>query len=157
MVQGPGQTGAPDGDAHTLDFNVGLNFGEPELVRGPYAGLRYTTSSVDAFVNSFFVPIPGDTEESVMSTLGYQVSKRTPLSSGVFVSQLRVAWEHEFKDGSSTLFGLPLGTADEAFAVLGNGIGFYGDNGWSVLFDCEATLASDTEGHCFGLKLSKSL
>ena len=69
-------SGSPDADTHSVEFNIGLNFGEDDFVHGPYAGLRYITGSVNWSTevgpgSTFF----GEQDvDSLVSILGYQVS-----------------------------------------------------------------------------------
>lgn len=150
-------SGSPDANTHTVEFNVGLNFGEDDFVHGPYAGLRYITGSVDAYTEvgpgaTFF----GEQDvDSLVSILGYQVSWKIRGSGGFWVPQLRVGWEHEFEEGNVSSFGLPLDTGDEDLAVVGAGIGYWWDNGWNVSLDYEGRFGSKTEGHYGGVRAGK--
>ncbi len=150
-------SGSPDADTHTVEFNVGLNFGEDDFVHGPYAGLRYITGSVDAYTEVG----PGGTYfgeqdvDSLVSILGYQVSWKMRSGSGFWVPQLRAAWEHEFEDGNVTAFGIPIEGADEDLAVVGAGIGYWWDNGWNLGVEYEGRFGSNTEGHYGGVRAGK--
>jgi uncharacterized protein YhjY with autotransporter beta-barrel domain len=150
-------TGSPDADTRTVEFNVGLNFGEDDFVHGPYAGLRYITGTIDAYTEvgpgaTFF----GEQDvDSLVSSLGYQVSWKIRGDRGFWVPQLRVGWEHEFEDGSGSSFGIPVLSRDEDIAVVGAGIGYWWDNGWNVGLDYEGRFGSNTEGHYGGVRAGK--
>jgi uncharacterized protein YhjY with autotransporter beta-barrel domain len=149
---------SPDGHTHSLDFNTGLTFKGGSVHHGPYAGLRWVDGSVDAYTE--FGPgggaiFPSQDLESLVSTLGYSISVPIVVSGGVLVPQAKVAWEHEFEDNAGAVFGLPLGTVDEDFAVVGVGLGFYGRNGWNGVIEYEARIGSDVEGHYIGAKVGK--
>ncbi|WP_193214184.1 autotransporter outer membrane beta-barrel domain-containing protein [Luteolibacter marinus] len=150
-------SGSPDAETHTIEFNVGLNFGEDDFVHGPYAGLRYITGSIDAYTEVG----PGATYfgeqdvDSLVSILGYQVSWKIRGGSGFWAPQLRVGWEHEFEDGNVTSFGIPVESYDEDLAVVGAGVGYYWDNGWSVGLDYEGRFGSNTEAHYGGVRAGK--
>ena len=150
-------SGSPDATTHTVEFNVGLNFGEDDFVHGPYAGLRYITGSIDAYTEvgpgaTFF----GEQDvDSLVSILGYQVSWKIRGGSGFWVPQLRVGWEHEFEDGNVTSFGLPLDSRDEDLAVVGAGIGYWWDNGWNLGLEYEGRFGSETEAHYGGVRAGK--
>ncbi len=150
-------SGSPDADTHTVEFNIGLNYGDDDMVHGPYAGLRYITGTVDAYTEVG----PGATYfgeqdvDSLVSILGYQVSWKIRGGRGFWVPQLRVGWEHEFEDGGATSFGIPLDSRDEDIAVVGAGIGYWWDNGWNVGLDYEGRFGSNTEGHYGGVRAGK--
>lgn len=155
---GPGfVTGSPDGEAHTLDFNVGLNYGSETFVHGPIAGLRWIDATVDSYAEIGLggIFIPAQDRESLASTLGYQASWLVRRGSALWVPQLKVAWEHEFEDDANNLFGFPVAEPDEDLAVVGAGIGCYYDSGWNWLLDYEARLGSEAEGHYVGFKVGK--
>lgn len=150
-------SGEPDADTHTVEFNIGLNFGEDDFVHGPYAGLRYITGSIDAYTEvgpgaTFF----GEQDvDSLVSILGYQVSWKMRGGSGFWVPQLRAAWEHEFEDGNATALGIPYAAADEDIGVVGAGIGYWWDNGWHLGLEYEGRFGSETEAHYGGVTAGK--
>ena len=150
-------TGSPDADTHELEFTMGVNFGDDDVVHGPYAGMRYITGTVDAYTEVG----PGATYfgeqdlDSLVSILGYQISWKMRGSKGFWVPQIRAAWEHEFEDGSASLFGLPVDTIDEDVAVVGAGLGYYFDNGWNLGLEYEGRFGSNTESHYGGVKAGK--
>ncbi len=151
-------SGSPDADTDQLEFTTGLNFQSGDVVHGPYGGLRWIDGSIDSYTEvgpggGFF---PEQDIESLASTLGYQLSFPIRTSrGGVWVPQVRGAWEHEFEDDANTLFGFPLGERDEDVAVLGAGVGFYCHTGWNAVLDYEARLSSNIEGHYVSLKVGK--
>lgn len=149
---------SPDGSTHSLDFNTGLTFKGGSVHHGPYAGLRWVDGSIDGYTEvgpGGGALFPSQDIESLVSTLGYSISVPIVMSNGILVPQAKVAWEHEFEDNAGAIFGLPLGTVDEDFAVLGLGLGFYGRNGWNGVIEYEARIGSDVEGHYIGAKVGK--
>ena len=150
-------TGSPDADTHELEFTMGVNFGDDEVVHGPYAGMRYITGTVDAYTEVG----PGATYfgeqdvDSLVSILGYQVSWKMRGSGGFWVPQIRAAWEHEFEDGNASVFGVPVDNLDEDVAVVGAGLGYYFDNGWNLGLEYEGRFGSNTEAHYGGVKAGK--
>jgi hypothetical protein len=150
-------TGSPDADTHMLEFTTGVNFGEENVVHGPYAGLRYITGTVDSYTEigpgaTFF----GEQDvDSLVSILGYQISWKMRGSNGYWVPQVRAAWEHEFEDGNTTLFGLPVDSRDEDIAVVGANLSYYFDNGWNLGLEYEGRFGSETEGHYGGVRAGK--
>ncbi|MCW1913794.1 autotransporter outer membrane beta-barrel domain-containing protein [Luteolibacter sp. GHJ8] len=150
-------TGSPDANTNTIEFTTGVNFGEENVVHGPYAGLRYITGTVDAYTEfgpgaTFF----GEQDvDSLVSILGYQISWKMRGSNGFWVPQIRAAWEHEFEDGGNSLFGVPVNTRDEDIAVVGASMSYYFDNGWNLGLEYEGRFGSETEGHYGGIKAGK--
>lgn len=152
--------GEPDGSTHTLDFNTGLTFRGSSIAHGPFAGLRWIDGEVDSYTENVlgFGPgafFPSLDMESLASTLGYQVSIPIALSGGTLIPQFRAAWEHEFEDDAGAVFGIPFAERDEDIAVLGAGLGFYGNSGWNAVLDYEARIGEDLQGHYVGLKVGK--
>ncbi|WP_367871944.1 autotransporter outer membrane beta-barrel domain-containing protein [Luteolibacter sp. Populi] len=150
-------TGSPDADTHTLELTVGVNFGEEDVVHGPYAGMRYITGTIDAYTEVG----PGATYfgeqdlDSLVSILGYQISWKLRGSSGYWVPQLRAAWEHEFEDGNVSGFGIPVNSRDEDIGVIGANLGYYFDNGWNLGVEYEGRFGSETQGHYGGVRAGK--
>lgn len=152
-------TGSPDARTHQLEFQTGLNFGGQSFKHGPFAGVRWTTGSI----NSFTEAGPGGSAvpeldfHSLVSILGYQVSYRQRQGNGYWVPQLRASWEHELNGRGSTLAGqsLSLNSGDKDLAVLGAGIGYWWDNGWSVALEYEFRFDSNTQGQYGALTVGK--
>ena len=150
---GPFYVPSPEGDTNQLEFTTGLNFGSDKVSHGPYGGLRWIDGNIDSYNDGF--AFPEQDLESLVSLLGYQVSVPIQTSAGTLVPQIRAAWEHEFEDDSSNLFGLPLGERDEETGVFGAGIGYYFNSGWNTVLDYEARLGSEINGHYVSLKVGK--
>ncbi|QJE98383.1 autotransporter outer membrane beta-barrel domain-containing protein [Luteolibacter luteus] len=150
-------SGSPDADTHEVEFTAGVNFGDDDVVHGPYAGMRYITGTVDAYTEVG----PGATYfgeqdvDSLVSILGYQISWKMRGSRGTWVPQVRAAWEHEFEDGNASVFGVPVDSVDEDVAVVGAGLAYYFDNGWNLGVEYEGRFGSNTEGHYGGVKAGK--
>ncbi|BCX47048.1 outermembrane autotransporter barrel domain-containing protein [Haloferula helveola] len=152
-----GLTGSPDGSAHTLNFNTGINFDSSSIVHGPHIGLRYIDGEIDNYtLFPVAIGIPGVDYQSLVSTVGYHVSIPIQLSGGTLVPQFRVGWEHEFEDDVDTLFGLPLAGNEEDVIVAGAGLGFYCDrSGWNTVLQYEGRFGDDSEGHYVAWKVGK--
>lgn len=148
---------SPDGSAHTLDFNTGINFDAGRVVHGPHVGLRYIDGEIDGYtVFPLAVFVPGTDYTSLVSTVGYHVALPIDVGSGKIVPQLSVGWEHEFDDDADTLFGLPLAGKDEDVIVAGAGVGFYClQTGWNAGLNYEGRFGDESEGHYVGLRVGK--
>jgi uncharacterized protein with beta-barrel porin domain len=150
-------TSDPDADTHLLEANVGLSYGDDTFVHGPYAGLRYITGTIDAYneIGPGGAFVGQQDLDSFVSILGYQASWKLRSGYGYWVSQLRLAWEHEFEDGGNS-FGLPGYARDEDVAVLGAGLGYWWDNGWRLGVDYEGRFGDETTGHYGSLNVGKA-
>jgi hypothetical protein len=152
--------GSHGGDSNTVDLTTGLVWNNGNLHHGPVAGLRYTNVHVDSF-DITGIPgtanVQGGSFDSLVSTLGYQVSYDIKVGGGKFVPTAYAAWEHEFEDDYVGKFtgGVPHVARDTA--VVGAGIGWYGDCcGWNVLLGYEGRFNSESTSSFVGLKLGKS-
>jgi uncharacterized protein YhjY with autotransporter beta-barrel domain len=141
-------TGSPDGTTHLLEANIGLNYGEDNFVHGPYAGLRYITGEIDAYneIGPAAAYVGQQDVDSLVALVGYQASWKIRGGNGVWVPQVRVAWEHDFEDGPNT-FGLPGDLRDEDTAVVGASLSYWFDNGWNVGVGYEGRFGSAVTGH----------
>lgn len=148
-----------DGTTHTFDLNASLVMDAGALRHGPLAGLRYIDGEVDDYTMSFpgflpgSIPLPGSgfSYESLVSTLGYQVSFVTSNSHGSLAPQVLIAWEHEFEDSLTTVAGQSA-SIDQDWALIGAGLGWYATTGWNVVFTYEGRFGSDSHSNFVGLK-----
>lgn len=149
-----GTAGSADGDFHTLEFNIGMNFKSGAFVHGPFGQVRYLDGTVDAYTETGpgALAFPESDYESLATQLGYNVSHVSQMANGKLVPYMSVAWEHEFEAEQGTVLGLPASSLDEDLAVIGVGIAYYMNCGWNLGLDYEARLGSDTEAHYVGLK-----
>jgi hypothetical protein len=149
-----GVLSSADADTDQFELTTGMNLQSGKVTHGPYGGVRWIDGSVNSYAESGGFGLYPDQEfESLASIAGYQASFPIPISGGTLVPQIRGAWEHEFEDDGSSLYGFPLGERDENAVVLGAGIGYFAKAGWNAVFNYEARLAERVEGHYVSLKV----
>lgn len=149
-----GFDGSTDGDANTLELNVGLNLKAGPLTHGPFATLRWIDGTMDAYSEGGpgGIDYPEADYESLATDLGYQVSYQVQMSGGVLVPQLSAAWEHEFEGDPAVITGVPLGALDEDLAVVGAGISWYAQTGWNLGLFYEGRFGESVNSNYIGLK-----
>ncbi|MFK5922124.1 MAG: autotransporter outer membrane beta-barrel domain-containing protein [Verrucomicrobiota bacterium] len=129
-----------NGDADSQSHNIRLNFGRNfnvtrNIVTGPIAGLRYGTGDVDSYSErgggSAALNYNGTDFESMVSRLGWQATHTQATGWGRLVSQVRLAWEHEYMPQNGVV-GASLQTSPFAL-VTGNNVsrlgGFSAEDG----------------------------
>jgi uncharacterized protein YhjY with autotransporter beta-barrel domain len=102
--------GDTDSDSHNIRLNMGHNIAVGRSVTtGPVAGLRYGTGDVDPYSERggsvAALDYAGTDFESMVSRMGWQASHVRPTGWGRIVSQVRVAWEHEYLPENGTVSG----------------------------------------------------
>ncbi len=116
--------GDTDSDSHNIRLNFGRNFNlGNDIVTGPIAGLRYSNGSVDPYSESgggsAALDYEGTDFESMVSRLGWQATHFRPTGWGRLVSQLHLAWEHEYMPENGTV-AASLQTSPFALVTGGN-------------------------------------
>ncbi len=102
--------GDTDSDSHNVRLNLGHNFQVGRSIStGPVAGLRYGTGNVDPYSERGgsvgALDYAGTDFESMVSRLGWQASHVRTTGWGRIVSQVRLAWEHEYMPENGTVSG----------------------------------------------------
>ena len=173
-----------DSDSHNIRLSFGRNFNiGNNIVTGPIAGVRYGTGSVDPYSESggglAALDYSGTDFESMVSRLGWQATHALPTGWGRLLSQVHLAWEHEYMPENGTVsaslqtspFALVTGNSvrriggftaegDGAhpgtdWLAAGAGLRFEFDNGVAVLTDYEGVFfRSDASQHYASAKLS---
>jgi len=152
----PGWLGDRDGYSNMINLTTGLVWTSGDLHHGPVVGVRYIDAHVDAF-NLGPVPITASSFESLASILGYELSYDIKLGGGKIVPAVSATWEREYRANYHNIVaGVPNGTLAKDTAVLGAGVGWYGNCGWNVVLDYEARLNSASNSNFVGLKVGKS-
>lgn len=148
-------SGNTDSENHSAMLNTGYNLHSGDWIHGPYASLAYTDGELDAFTETGpgAAAFPSMNYESLLSRLGYGVSKVISTSRGKVIPQFRVAWEHEFENDLTTIGLFPLGVPDEDRFVAGAGVAWeFSQNGQAIL-NYEGRFASNIESHMVSLRL----
>lgn len=147
--------GTTDSDSYTAQLSTGYNLTNGSWIHGPFSSLAYTDGDVDGYTETG----PGATTfpdmefESLIGRLGYKVSKIINSSKGTFIPQVRIAWEHEFKNDQVTIGSLTLGAPDEDRLVLGTGVAWEFSQNGSIFLNYEGRFADDLESHLVSLRL----
>jgi len=91
---------APNSETHTLELNIGHVFEVNGFVMGPLAGLTYSTGDLDSYVESGAgtknVAVGGQGFDSLVSRLGWHVSRPFQWGGVEVIPQIHLAWRHEF-------------------------------------------------------------
>jgi len=148
--------GNTDSATHLLESNSGLVFSQGKLSHGPTLGLAWQSGEIDGYTE----PGPGGLNyastdvDSLIGSLGYQVSYRIPVSRGELILQGRAAWEHQFEDQEFTFAGNSIGAVvDDDAAALGAGLLWqFQPNAYAVL-DYQARLSADFDHHHLALRV----
>ncbi len=171
--------GDTDSDSHNVRLNLGHNFQVGKSIStGPVAGLRYGTGNVDPYSERGgsvgALDYAGTDFESMVSRVGWQASHVNNTGWGRIISQVRLAWEHEYMPENGTVsgslqtspFALVTGgtarsvggytaTSDGAtvgtdWLSAGAGIKCELTQGWSFLVDYEGVFFRSDAGQHFG-------
>ena len=151
-------TGSADGKQYFASFGLGYDYSAGALSVGPYARLRWSRSTIDAYTETdangsgLALNVSKQRANSLASVLGVNMSHAIGTSWGVIVPQARFEYEHEFDDDAATTFtSLVLDSANTQFAVVndspdrdyfnaGIGLLFVLPNGIMPFIDYEALL-----------------
>ena len=175
--------GDTDSDSHNVRLNIGRNIQiNNNVVTGPIAGLRYANGGVDPYSETgggtAALNYNGTEFESMVSRVGWQASHNRPTGWGRIVSQVHLAWEHEFMPENGTVgaglqtspfsavtggsvrrFGGFSSESDGAhpgtdWMSAGAGLRFTMDNGWSLMTDYQgAFFRSNASQHYASVKV----
>lgn len=114
---------------NTVQFNTGWNFRfqNNSLVTGPFIGLDYTHVSIDAYGESggglAALAYSKRTAESLVSRVGWAVSKYVKTDFAVITAQARLSYERQNLNNNGTTVGL----VNQPF-VVGGGAQNYGQD-----------------------------
>ncbi|MCF6312873.1 MAG: autotransporter outer membrane beta-barrel domain-containing protein [Verrucomicrobiales bacterium] len=100
--------GDADSQSHNIRLNFGCNFNlGNNITTGPIAGVRYAMGDVDPYSERgggrAALDYDGTDFESMVSLLGWQATHVRATTWGRLVSQVRLAWEHEYMPENGTV------------------------------------------------------
>jgi outer membrane lipase/esterase len=102
----------PDGHQFSFSIGAGYDFRHGAWTFGPLARLQYVKLNIDGYQEKINTTIPGfgwalalDSQdvESLTTVLGGRASYAISTGLGVLLPQVRLEWEHEFKNDSRIL------------------------------------------------------
>jgi len=102
----------PDGHQFSFSVGAGYEFRQGAWTFGPLARLQYLKLNIDGYRETINNPNPGfgwalavDSQdvESLTTALGGRASYAISTGVGVLLPQVRIEWEHEFKNDSRLL------------------------------------------------------
>lgn len=168
----PGETvnttakGSPDGRQYSFSLGGGYDYPTGAWTLGPYAYLNYTKLRVDSYRESrgagWAMRFDQQDIESVISTLGAQVSYAVSTPQAVLLPQLWAEWRHEFQDDSRRIGARYLGdltTGGQEFKIdteepdrnyfnVGLGLSATFAKGWSGFISYDSLLGYErTSNH----------
>lgn len=156
-------SGDTDGDVFWAGVNAGFDVGEGASTFGPYAGVTFTRTTVDAYterdlstsgLNMAFSEL---TAESLLGHVGLRADHAFSTRRGVFVPQLKVEYLYEFKndgtrvvseyvlDGGASQFALTGDKPDSGTINVGAGIAAYLPNGWTAFLYVDTLTEGDLD------------
>lgn len=99
-------TAEPNSRAHTLQLNFGYNLPVAGFVTGPYASIDWMIGELESYeeangttsLGTARLRVPGQTFDSLISRIGWQISTTFAIESVKVTPQLRAAWAHEYRD-----------------------------------------------------------
>jgi outer membrane autotransporter protein len=161
-----------DTNAYTnsIQFNTGWNFRfqNNSLVTGPFIGLDYTHVSVDAYGESggglAALAYNKRTAESLISRIGWSVSKYVKTDFAVITAQARLSYERQNLSNNGTTVGLvnqPFTVSGgnqsygQDYMVAGAGLNFQFTPAFGMLLNYQGQFfRQSVQAHYFGVRLS---
>lgn len=153
--------GDADNEVTWFSLNAGFDHASGAWSLGPYAGLTWTRSRMDAYTerdlsnSGLHMSFSGTTRESLLGHAGLRTSYVASTRGGIVVPQLRIEFQHEFDnqsqdvaasfvlDSSNTQYLLSGSGGDRDSINAGLSIAFVLKNGWMPFFDYSILLGND--------------
>lgn len=117
--------GSPDGWELNAMVNTGYDIRRGNWTFTPTASLAYTRVTLNGFNETGSLsPLsyPDQHQESLRSELGARIAYNAVLGGVTLTPQVRIAWQHEFKDSTQSMESNFIGGAGPAFTVNGPGM-----------------------------------
>ena len=163
----------PNGNQFSFSIGAGYDFRQGALTFGPLFGLRYFKLKIDKYKEKINNTLPGfgwalaqasQDVESFTTDVGGRVSYAISTGVGVLLPQVRIEWEHEFKNDSRLLTAwfvndpelqpilFTTGSPDRNSFTLGVSVSTTLPRGIAAFFDYETVLGlENVHGHFFTL------
>jgi hypothetical protein len=99
----------PNSRTHTLQLNLGYNFEVAGIVTGPFASLDSMIGELEEYQESGAgngsarLRVPGQNFDSLISRIGWQISRTFTVDSVRITPQLRAGWAHEYRDSAEPI------------------------------------------------------
>ncbi|MET0067421.1 MAG: autotransporter domain-containing protein [Candidatus Thiodiazotropha sp.] len=157
--------GDTEGMEYAFNLSAGYEYRRDAMTLAPYGRFSYTRAEIDAYTEEASDPavagfgsmlhIDDQDLESMLVSLGANLSYSINTASAVFIPQLRFEWEHEFKDDSRfisarfvndptrSVFDIETDEADKNYFNLGVGLSAVFAQGKSGYFFYETRVGQD--------------
>lgn len=147
---------APNSETHTIEVNFGHNFEVRGWTTGPLASVRYSNGDIDEYTESGAdtanVKVAGQNYESLVTRLGWQISRVIQWGTTELIPQLHFAWRREWLNNSDDL---AVSLLQSPFAI-GNGDTFEPVGSFSAASRTHAPGEDSLElGASLGVQLSE--
>lgn len=100
-------TAQPSTTTHTVQLNTGYNLEVRGLTTGPIASLNYINGQTDAYTEAHGgtanTRVDGQNFDSLVSRLGWQITKPVDTRIGKLTTQVRASWAHEYRNESEAV------------------------------------------------------
>lgn len=154
--------GDTDGDSQWAAANLGLNGHHAALAYNTYLGLTWIESSVDSYSeedlsgSGLAMRFFGRESDSLLGRAGITTSWAIKGAFGVLVPQVRIEFEHNFRDdpasaravflqdGNQTVFRLSGDARDNNSLNVGAGLAAILPGGWMPYIEYEESVNNDT-------------
>jgi len=99
-------TAEPNSRTHTLQLNIGYTMPVASFLMGPFASIDWMVGELEAYeeasgtttLGTARLRVPGQSFDSLISRIGWQISRTFAVDSVKLTPQLRALWAHEYRD-----------------------------------------------------------
>jgi len=114
--------GGPDGWEFNAMINTGYDIRRGNWTFGPTASVSYTRVMLDGFTETgSLTPLsyPDQHQESLRTELGARIAYNAVFNGMTITPQVRIAWQHEFRDSTQSMDSSFTGGSSPTFSVNG--------------------------------------
>ncbi|MEQ1842059.1 MAG: autotransporter outer membrane beta-barrel domain-containing protein, partial [Verrucomicrobiales bacterium] len=153
----PAAFGSTDAESHAAQYNLGWYFPtrDESLVTGPFAGIDYFHGEINGYTETgggiAGLIFTGQTVESLITRLGWSISKTMEMDQATVTAQARLSYERQnLNNGEAGVSAINAPSLDAAginrpfgqdYVVAGLGVKFD--------FDCKVSLLLSYQGQFF--------